>query len=297
MNVLALLNDHQQDERLISRLTMKGYRLLLADDTRQALDILREQAVHSVVLDVNNADRDFLARLRQLDGTEYIYVFALTAGKVLSPEDQEFLGYVDEYLARPFEPDELIARLMVMERYLKTLVALRSDAEAREPIRDPVTGMFSQTAILELLETELERSRRSGRPFTLALFRLENVEAFRREGDDELLEKALAQFALKVWASVRAYDLIGCWGKNRFMLILPETTISDAAMVMERVRRNVQSVPVQVGDGRVLDLQISEGMVQSDPLDGGSSQSLLAVVEKALLRTRGAMNAREEAGE
>ena len=291
MNVLALLKGHPRDERLIQRLTMAGYQLFLADDVRQALDILGEHQVHSVVFDVDVADQDFLARLRQVDGTEYVYVFALTTNQSLSPAKQEYLGYVDEYLARPFEPDELIARLMVMERYLQTLVALRSDVKPRQPIRDPLTGMFSQTAILELLETEMERSRRSGRPFSLALFKLENVDAFRRAGDPELLAKALTQFALKVWASVRAYDLIGCWGEDQFLLILPETSASAAAVVMTRVRRNVQSVPVQLGEGESLALQVVDALVQSDPFDGGSSRALLAAVEKALLRSQGAESA------
>jgi len=175
MNVLALLKNHKQDNRLIRRLTMKGYQVIPASDTNEALNALQGNTIHSIVMDAELADRAFLKHVRQLDGAEYIYVFALAAGRKLSPTEKDFLGYVDEYLARPFEPDELIARLMVMERYQKTLVALRARQVSIEPIRDALTGTFSQTAIMELLETELQRSRRSGKPFTLALFSLENA--------------------------------------------------------------------------------------------------------------------------
>ncbi len=284
MRVLTLIDKDQDFERFSKRLALSGYHVVQASDEEEAWEYLQREQVQSVVLDCESAQIAFIEKLRNANAEEYIYVFALV--DVENPDwcNDDLLSIADEYIQKPVEPDELIARLVVVDRYIKTLSAIRSKKEKPEPIRDAITGTFTQSTILELLATEISRSKRSGKPFALALLMVDGLSHLQEQHEPYIIEKALSQVALKIWASVRAYDLIGRWGETGFMLVLPETSLAGASVVADRIRKNVNGVPFHLPDMSQVQLSASMGFVQNGQQESPPMGDLIIAAENALSR-------------
>ncbi len=284
MKVLTLIADSQDFQRFIKRLVQEGYQVVQANNQDEAFGYLRSDQVQSAVIDFDIASAELVRRIREVGISDYIYVFGL-----LSPDTSQLIdrksGYLaDEYLTKPIEPDELIARLVVVNRYLKILTDIRAKQKFPEPIRDTVTGTFSQLTIHELLTTEVSRCRRTRKNFILAVLSLDDASNLHVDHGEVILNKALSHVALKIWASVRAYDLIGRWGECGFMLILPETTLSGATVVAERIHKNINGVPLQVSNDHQINLGASMGVIQARAQDFLPVDDLITEAENSLAK-------------
>src|SRR5437867_12537322 len=109
-------------------------------------------------------------KVRQRTRAPYVYLVLLT-GKGRKEDVVEGLDAgADDYLTKPFDPHELQVRLRTGKRIMTLQAEL---IEAREALRvqamhDPLTGMWNRRAILEVLGSELARSRREGLPVAVA---------------------------------------------------------------------------------------------------------------------------------
>lgn len=285
MRILTLLADDYDLDRFKKRLALSGYHVIQAKTEQEAWDVLQRDNIQVIVFDCDLAKTDLIERIRRLERSGYVYAFALIAAEVTGNlEENVRTRFVDEYIVKPVEPDELIARLSVVDRYIRTLSALRAKNDPPEPIRDHITGTFTQSTIVELLSAEISRSKRSHKPFALALLALDNIGELENSFDNHTVERALAQVALKIWASVRSYDLIGRWEKSGFILLLPETSLAGASVVADRIRKNVNSVPLRLPDNDHLILSASMGFVQSGQEQATTLNSLIQAAENALAR-------------
>ncbi len=284
MKVLTLIEDSPDFQRFASRLEQEGYQVVQAKDQKEAFGHLLDDQVHSAVIDFDLASAELVRRIREVGISDYIYVFGLLSPNASQDTNRKSGFLADEYIVKPMEPDELIARLVVVDRYLKTLTDIRSRQKFPEPIRDAVTGTFSQITIHELLTTEVSRSRRTRKNFVLAILVLDDASSLHVQHGEKILNKALTQVALKIWASVRAYDLIGRWGESGFMLILPETMLSGASVVVERIRENVGSVPLQVSDDQQIKLSASMGVIQASAGEFIPVDDLITEAENSLAK-------------
>src|SRR5688500_13631579 len=127
----------------------------------------------------------------------------------------------------------LLVVILHQRRQIAGLAARLSDATRT----DPLTGLLNRTAFEELLESELERSRRTGRPVALLVGDLDGlglVNARRgHQAGDAVLE--LVARDLRKWK--RRIDSAGRIGGEAFALLLPETDERGAFLVAERLRR------------------------------------------------------------
>lgn len=125
--------------------------------------------------------------------------------------------------------------------------------------RDVLTGLYNRRSMNDLLESELGRSRRSGRPFFVAIADIDDFkkvnDTYGHECGDEVL-KVVARLFLE--GGVRTTDYVGRWGGEEFLFILTETDYKGAKTVFERVRKAVaneeiiykgQKIPVTVTIG------------------------------------------------
>jgi diguanylate cyclase (GGDEF)-like protein len=103
--------------------------------------------------------------------------------------------------------------------------------------RDGLTGLPNRRAWDDLLDRELARARRTGRPLSMALLDLDHFKAFNDRhghlaGDDLLRDAAVA------WkAQLRGGDVLARWGGEEFALLFPETSVGEAVLVMQRLRQ------------------------------------------------------------
>lgn len=111
---------------------------------------------------------------------------------------------------------------------------------------DPLTGLPNRRLILDRLREETERFRRYRHPFSIAML---DIDYFKQVNDcwgHEVGDQVLTEVARVLRAELRDQDLCGRWGGEEFLLLLPETPLSAAGVVMDRVRGAVERLHVRV---------------------------------------------------
>ncbi len=157
---------------------------------------------------------------------------------------------------------------------------------------ESLTGLLRREAILEQVEKELERAQRYGRPLTLAMADLDYFkevnDRFGHLTGDSLL-KAISTVASE---GLRSTDLIGRYGGEEFLVLLPETDIAGAASVAEKIRNLVQGTSVALDDGTQVGVTISIGLasLQEDHprQERLTSRDLIAAADRSLYEAKNA---------
>jgi diguanylate cyclase (GGDEF)-like protein len=148
---------------------------------------------------------------------------------------------------------------------------------------DQLTGLLNRQAILTVLEGEIERATRYGRPLSVVFV---DIDHFKRVNDTfgHLAgDRLLHHVAKLLHANVRSIDHVGRYGGEEFILIMPETDVDAAATSAEKLRRIVGSSDLSLEDGNVLKVNISAGVagglgggLKLDPLIRSADAALYA---------------------
>jgi len=282
MNVLLLISQGQDCQRIIDRIMGEGYRVFHASDEDHAKNMATDDQIQVAIIDSENASQSFITKLRRLNSDIYIYVISLIAEQADFEQAEGEEMSADEYLIKPVEPDELISRLVIVNRYRQTLADIRTKQNYLQPIRDLITGTFSRTAIQELIDTEISRCNRFKNTAIIALLELDLANKIQADHGWEMFDRAMAQVGLKVWATLRKYDLIGRWSESQFMLLLPETSTSGAIIVANRLLKNISSVPLSLPGNGQQKLSVSISLLKYDHNNQISREKITESLENLL---------------
>ena len=143
-------------------------------------------------------------------------------------------------------------------------------------IYDELTGVFSQRYVMYLLENEIHRARRYGTAFTLAQVDIDLFLPLCDKHGSVVGESVLAEFGQLMRDSMREIDVIGRVGNDEFLLILPNVSLKNALVGLERLRGLIEVRPFA---DAALKLTISGGIVEYT----GENQEALVERSKALL--------------
>lgn len=142
---------------------------------------------------------------------------------------------------------------------------------------DALTGTLSRRALFERAEQELERSKRSGKPVTLMVLDLDHFKRVNDEHGHLAGDRTLQQFAECLRQALRQIDVVGRFGGEEFVVLLPDTGTEVAAIVAERIRSARPSTP------SAATVTVSIGVVSRPPLvaDESARLALDTLVERA----------------
>lgn len=151
---------------------------------------------------------------------------------------------------------------------------------------DELTGAYNRRCIMRMLDDELERARRSGEELSLALIDLDFFKRINDSFGHPIGDEVLRTFAITIFANIRSFDRFGRYGGEEFLLILPDTSRDDAAVLLERLR-------VIVAD---LDWSAFSAGMKVTMSAGVIAMSRAEQAETALARADGALYAAKESG-
>lgn len=293
INSVLVADDDPIFRRVLQTWLQKwGHTVVVVEDGTEAWSALqRPGAPQMVVLDWMMPGMDGIELCRRLrdHADTYRYVLLITAKDDKQDVVAGLEAGADDYLTKPFDFDELHARVRAGMRILQLQDAL---LRAREKIQfeaahDALTGIWNRRAILEFLQRETERQQRArGALGTI----MADVDHFKRINDtyghlagDEVLREVTRRMV----GAVRSYDYVGRYGGEEFLIVVPGCEMKAVWAGAERIRSAVADVPVELG-GNKLSVTLSLGVASLDLAEGttGAYEALLHAADLALYRAK-----------
>lgn len=149
---------------------------------------------------------------------------------------------------------------------------------------DPLTGLANRRHLLELLDHEMARHRRSNQPLTLLLLDIDHFKTVNDTWGHLAGDRVLRQLGELLRLGLRGADLAARYGGEEFLLLLPETAGEGARHIAEQLRARIAGSPTALEDGRHLDITVSIGLACLQP--GDEVASLIDRADTALYRAK-----------
>jgi diguanylate cyclase len=142
-------------------------------------------------------------------------------------------------------------------------------------IRDELTGLYNRRHVMELMHKEVQRAARGGRPMSIALLDIDHFKRINDSCGHAQGDEVLKAFAQAVASTLRDTDVLGRWGGEEFMVMLPETDAALAAGVLERVHLRMRELSFPCAGG-ARGVSFSAGIADCTP-----GEVLHAAIERA----------------
>ena len=245
-----------------------------------------ERDYELIVVSLGLSDFDGLrvcSQLRSLDRTRHTPILMLAdledRQRILRGLD---LG-VNDYLVRPIDANEIVARARTQVRRKRYADALRSNVQTAMELAviDPLTGLNNRRYLETHLLGLMEQAGRHGRPVSVMIL---DIDLFKKVNDaygHDAGDEVLKVFAARVKRKVRGADLMCRMGGEEFVVVMPDTRLAVARAVGERVRTAVAASPFPLANGeRAIPVTVSIGVSQS--MGGESTDAFLRRADQAL---------------
>ena len=131
---------------------------------------------------------------------------------------------------------------------------------------DSMTNLSNRMKTLDLIQDQIVRAKRTEKPFTLAIADIDNFKMVNDNYGHDTGDTVIISIAKLMRNSLREQDIIGRWGGEEFMIVLPETDINAGKVVLEKLRKNIESNPTIVNDASI-DITITLGVSTSTHAD------------------------------
>jgi two-component system cell cycle response regulator len=230
---------------------------------------------------------DICRSLRKLRPEPYTYILLLTAKEARESVVEGLESGADDYLTKPFNPQELKARIRVGLRLLDLEDNL---VQAREAMRfkathDILTGVWNRGAILETLDREIWRSRREGLSLGVLIADLDHFKSVNDTYGHLAGDAVLREITKRMQSDVRPYDAVGRYGGEEFLILLPGCNGSKTREKAERLRDAILRDPVATPSG-ILNVTMSIGGVATGDWPEDSANQILQMADSALYRAK-----------
>jgi two-component system cell cycle response regulator len=195
----------------------------------------------------------------------------------------------DDYLIKPFDPEELKARLHTGLRILQLEDNL---LEAREEMRykathDSLTSLLNRGTIVELLSRELTRTRRENGCTIAVLGDLDHFKLVNDTHGHMVGDEVLREVARRLLGSVRSYDFVGRYGGEEFLLVLNNCNAKKSMDRAEEIRAAVSHSPISTSRGPIA-MTVSVGVIASRGRDLETAEEFLCEADRALYTAKAA---------
>jgi len=187
---------------------------------------------------------DVLRRIRKLTQGTYVYTVMLTAKTHKKDRMAAMEAGADDYLAKPIDPTDLRSRIVVGKRILELQQSLRFAAT-----HDFLTNLLNRSEILAALQREIARG---GREHNSMAIILADIDHFKRVNDTlghAAGDEVLKEVARRLKVDLRPYDLVGRYGGEEFLILLPGCNLENAARRGDAIRTLVCKDPIETPFG------------------------------------------------
>jgi two-component system, cell cycle response regulator len=241
-----------------------------------------------VSLSLNNFDGLRLcSQVRSLDRTRNVPILAVADADSNARLMRGLEIGVNDYLTRPIDKNELLARVRTQIRKRRYTERLRDNVQLsiEMAITDALTGLYNRRYMESHLNSLVEQAASRSKPLTVLVLDIDYFKSINDSYGHDAGDDVLREFALRIRKSIRGIDLACRYGGEEFVVVMPETDLAVATIVAERLRRRIASEPFPIQQGsRNVEVTISVGIAALGSADNAAS--VLKRADQALYRAK-----------
>jgi len=289
MQILVAEDDVTSRTILVAILQKWGFCPVAAADGNRAWKMMQgNKTPLLVILDWEMPGLNGLEVCRQIraESTQNPpYIIILTAKDKKNDIVQGLDAGANDFISKPYDNDELQARLNVGRRMVELQAELLSarDALAHEAMHDALTGALNRRAIFDSLNKELKRAERNKTKLSIGLG---DIDYFKQVNDTyghQAGDKVLCGFVQVIQSCLRTYDFVGRYGGEEFLVVAPDSDGSAKEALYERLRSRVADLCTSTPSGEI-GITVSIGVAGAG--SAATVEALLAAADAALYRAK-----------
>lgn len=277
---------------------LKELSIAVLDDSATSLNIIRNILTLNGIKNVDyfNTVDDFLSAekvysiylvdviLPKMSGEHLIFelrkkyknsvIIAISAIDHYKTISNILLSGADDYIMKPFNTSIFMARIKANVRTFLLLneIEEKNKELSRMVIRDGLTKTYSHNYMYERMEKEVKEAERYKKKLAVVMFDIDDFKKTNDQFGHQVGDMVLVKVADTIMKSFREVDIVGRYGGEEFLVILPETDLDHAKISAERARGAVENI---VFREKKLKVTISGGVAEFE------KETALQLVEKA----------------
>jgi len=284
---ILIVDDRPASYERVASMLSKEHSVEIEGDPNEALFRASDGNYELLIISLGLESFDALrlcSQLRSLDRTRNVPILAITEPDNSARMLRGLEIGVNDYLMRPIDKNELLARVRTQVRKRRYTERLRDNVQIsiEMAITDALTGLFNRRYMENHLATLIEQAAARGKPLAVLQLDIDYFKSINDTYGHDAGDDVLRDFALRIKRSIRGIDLACRSGGEEFVIVMPETDLAVAAMVAERLRRRIAAEPFVISQGqRSIPVTLSIGIAALRGQDD-TAASLIKRADQAL---------------
>jgi len=283
---ILVIDDNEFSSRQMKEIYAEAYDIVMESDMEEAQVLLQGGDFDLVVISLDSAQYDPLrlcSRIRTAESTRQLPILTLVDE---SDKDKLMKGLeigINDYVMRPIDTNELIVRTktQVLRKQYQDRLRHNYHRSMELAVTDGLTGLYNRRYMTNHLDALLQRAKMDYKPVSVLIM---DIDFFKNVNDThghDVGDDVIKEFAARIGMSVRGVDLACRYGGEEFVVVMPDTDLSVASTVSERLRRQVADQSFKDAKGTCeLTITCSIGVTVSKEQE--NSDSLLKRADEAL---------------
>lgn len=281
---VLLIEDKEYDKTKIMKLLSTDLHIVVAvDNGMKAMEAVSTQGFDLIIASLNLKDEDGLRLCSHLRSNERTRSTPIVM--VGEEEDMDKVSHgleigAHDYILRPLEENELLARVRTQIRRKRFQERLRSTYEISLSMAliDSLTGLYNRRYLEVHLEKLIENNARSKKSLAVLMIDIDHFKIVNDTHGHKVGDEVLKVFAERLKDNLRSFDMVARLGGEEFVVILPDVSPERAYMVSERLRKSISDVAIECGaEGGSLEITTSIG----GAIINNAGHSIASILDRA----------------
>jgi two-component system cell cycle response regulator len=287
---LLVVDDRKSSYQRIQGTLAEEHTVDVEPDPNEALFRIAEGEYDLLIVSLGIENYDSLrlcSQVRSLDRTRNIPILAITEAEDSARLMRGLEIGINDYLIRPVDKNELLARARTQVRKKRYTERLRDNVQLsiEMAITDALTSLNNRRYMETHLTSLVEQAAARAKPLTVLVLDIDFFKSVNDTYGHDAGDDVLREFALRLKKSIRGIDLACRYGGEEFVVVMPDTDMTVAGMVAERLRRRIASEPFKINSGeRAVEVTISIGLAALGEADNAAT--ILKRADQALYKAK-----------
>jgi two-component system, cell cycle response regulator len=263
---ILIVDDRPASAERVHGMLQEAHTVDIETDPNEALFHAAEGNYDLVIVSLALENFDGLrlcSQVRSLERTRNVAILAIAEAESNTRLVRGLEIGVNDYLARPIDKNELMARVRTQIRKKRYTERLRDNVQMsiEMAITDALTGLYNRRDMETHVGTLVEQAAARGKPLTVLVIDIDYFKSVNDSWGHDTGDDVLREFAIRIKKSIRGIDLACRYGGEEFVVVMPDTDMAVATVVAERLRRRIASEPFPIQQGaHTIEVTISIGI-------------------------------------